>query len=217
MLLLLLALSVTVIVILWVCTSVPSGNFVTSWTPFLNLIVLVASSYVKKFGNPVTVVDLTPLPPELSVLVTLISGSVLSKAIKSQFCLSFGVWIVGLVTSLTSSGIVTGSVVPSRYVTVALIVLFPNSAVLIVPTGVTDLTLLLPLLLIVTAAFKSSFVTAAFCSLMIFVPVGSYSPFSSRTFTVTLTVSFEPSGYVTVTTPAFSPGLVVVLGVVAHV
>ena len=101
--------------------------------------------------------------------------------------------------------------------TVALIVLFPNSAVLIVPTGVTDLTLLLPLLLIVTAAFKSSFVTAVFCSLVIFVPVGAYSSANLRTFTVTFTVSFDPSGYVTVTTPAFSPGPVVVLGVVAHV
>ena len=113
-LLLLLALSVTVIVILWVCTFVPSGNFVTSWTPFLNLIVLVASSYVKKLGNPVTVVDLMPLPPGLSVAATLISGTVLSNAIKSQFCLSVGVWIVGFVTSLTSSGIVTESVVSSR-------------------------------------------------------------------------------------------------------
>ena len=216
-LLLLLALSVTVIVILWVCTSVPAGNFVTSWTPFLNLIVLVASSYVKKLGNPVTVVDLMPLPPGLSVAATLISGNVLSNAIKSQFCLSVGVWIVGFVTSLTSSGIVTESVVSSKYVTVALIVWFPNSAVLIVPTGVTDLTLLLPLLLIVTAAFKSSFVTAVFCSLVIFVPVGTYSSANLRTFTVTFTVSIESSGYVTVTTPALSPGPVVVLGVVAHV
>ena len=46
---------------------------------------------------------------------------------------------------------------------------------------------------------------------------GSNSPFSARTFTVTLTVSFEPSGYLTVTTPALPPGPVVVLGVVAHV
>ena len=30
-------------------------------------------------------------------------------------------------------------------------------------------------------------------------------------------MSFEPSGYVTVTTPAFSPGPVTVLGGVAHV
>ena len=30
-------------------------------------------------------------------------------------------------------------------------------------------------------------------------------------------MSFEPSGYVTVTTPALSPGPVIVLGVVAHV
>ena len=52
---------------------------------------------------------------------------------------------------------------------------------------------------------------------MILVAVGTYSPFSARTFTVTFTVSFDPSGYVTVTTLAFSPGPVVVLGVVAHV
>ena len=216
-LLLLLALSVTVIVILWVCTSVPSGNFVTSWTPFLNLIVLVALSYTKKSGKPVTVVDLTPLPPELSVAATFIEGNVLSSAIKSQFCLSVGVWIVGFVTSFTSNGIVTGSVVSSRYVTVALIVLFPNSAVLIVPTGVTDFTLLFPLLLIVTAAFNSSFDTDSFWFLVILVPVGAYSSANLRTFTVTFTVSFDPSGYVTVTTPAFSPGPVVLLGVVVHV
>ena len=55
-----------------------------------------------------------PLPPGLSVAATLISGTVLSNAIKSQFCLSLGVWIVGFVASLTSSGIVTGSVVSSR-------------------------------------------------------------------------------------------------------
>ena len=98
-----------------------------------------------------------------------------------------------------------------------MIVLFPNSAVLIVPTGVTDLTLLLPLLLIVTAAFSSSFDTESFWFLVILIAVGSYSPFSARTFTVTFTVSVESSGYVTVTTPALSPGPVVVLGAVAHV
>ena len=46
---------------------------------------------------------------------------------------------------------------------------------------------------------------------------GLYSSFCARTFTVTFTVSFESSGYVTVTLPALSPGPVVVLGVVAHV
>ena len=45
---------------------------------------------------------------------------------------------------------------------------------------------------------------------------GVYVSACPLTFTVTLTVSFEPSGYVTVTTPALSPGPVVVLGVVAH-
>ena len=52
---------------------------------------------------------------------------------------------------------------------------------------------------------------------MILVAVGTYSPFSARTFTVTFTVSVESSGYVTVTTPALSPGPVIVLGIVAHV
>ena len=113
-LLLLLALSVTWIVTLYDCSLVPTGNFVTSWTPFLNLIVLVASSYVKKFGNPVTVVDLTPVPPLLSTEDTVIEGNVLSNVIKSQFCLSLGDWIVGAVTSFTSNGISTGSVVLSK-------------------------------------------------------------------------------------------------------
>ena len=63
---------------------------------------------------------------------------------------------------MTSRGIVTVSVVSSRYVTVALIVLFPNLVVLISSTGVTDFTLLAPLLLIVTAAFSSSFDTKSF-------------------------------------------------------
>ena len=45
---------------------------------------------------------------------------------------------------------------------------------------------------------------------------GVYVSACPLTFTVTLIVSFEPSGYVTVTTPALSPGPVVVLGVVAH-
>ena len=130
---------------------------------------------------------------------------------------SVGAWIVGGVTSFTSSGIVTVSVVSSRYVTVALIVWSPEFIVLIVPTGVTDFTLLAPLLLIVTAAFNSSFDTKSFWFLTILVPVGSYSSLSFFTFTVTLTASFEPSGYVTVTTPAFSPGPSVVLGFVSHV
>ena len=164
-----------------------------------------------------TVVDLIPLPPRLSVAATFIEGNVLSNAIKSQFCLSLGVWIVGAVTSFTSKGISTGSVVLSKYVTVALIVCIPAFAVLIELTGVTDFTLLLPLLLIVTAAFRSLFVTVAFWFLTILFPVGSYSSLNFRTAIVTFTVSVEPSGYDTVTTPALSPGPVVVLGVVAHV
>ena len=213
-LLLLFALSTTLIVILCVCSSVPSGNFGTSWISFLNLIVLVASSYSKKSGNPVTVVDLIPLPPALSSDVTLIGGNVLSSAIKSQLWFSIGIWIVGAITSFTSSGIVTVSVVSSRYVTVTLIVWFPEFVVLIVPTGVTDFTLLAPLLLIVTAALNSSFDTESFWFLTILVAVGSYSSLNFLTFTVTLTASFDPSGYVTVTTPSFSPGPSVVTGVV---
>ena len=121
-------------------------------------------------------------------------GKVLSNAVISQFVLSVGAWIVGGVTSLTSRGIVTVSVVSSRYVTVALIVLFPNSVVLISSTGVTDFTLLAPLLLIATAAFNSSFDTKSFWFLTILVAVGSYSSLNLRTFTVTVTSSIESSG-----------------------
>ena len=95
---------------------------------------------------------------------------------------------------MTSRGIVTVSVVSSRYVTVALIVLSPNSVVLISFTGVTDFTLLTPLLLIDTAAFSSSFDTDSFWFLTILVAVGSYSSLNLRTFTVTLTSSIESSG-----------------------
>ena len=85
------------------------------------------------------------------------------------------------------------------------------------PTGVTDFTLLAPLLLIVIAAFKSAFDTESFWFLTISVAVGSYSSLSFLTFTVTSTKSIEPSGYVTITTPAFWPGPVVVLGIVLQV
>ena len=108
------ALSSTSIVTLCGCTSVPSGKLGTCVTPVLNLIVLVASSYVKKSGRPVTVVDLTPLPPALSSLVTAMFGSCPSTAIKSQFCPFVGDWIVGSVTSLTSKDMSTGSVVLSK-------------------------------------------------------------------------------------------------------
>ena len=119
------ALSTTVIVTLWGSTYVPSGKLGTCVTPSLNLIVLVASSYVKKSGRPVTVVVLTPLPPVLSSLVIAMFGFSPSTAIKSQFCPFAGVWIVGGVTSLTFNGIVTSLVVPSLNVTVALIVWSP--------------------------------------------------------------------------------------------
>ena len=119
------ALSTTVIVTLWDRTSVPTGKLGTWVTPVLNWIFLVDSLYSKKSGNPVTVVDLTPLPPALSSLVTAIFGSCPSTAIKFQFCPLVGVWIVGGVTSLTSRGIVTSCSEPSIYVTFACIVCSP--------------------------------------------------------------------------------------------
>ena len=212
------ALSVTVIVTLCACTSVPSGRLGTCVTPFLNLIVLVASSYAKKSGRFVTVVDLTPLPPALSSLVTAIFGSCPSTAIKSQFCPFVGAWIVGLVTSLTFNGIVTFFVVPSLNVTVASIFVSPYAAVLTCAFASTFAILSVPVTfptfdIAVTFAFKSSFVTGVFWFTSINEPVTSYSELSSFTVTFTFTVSFEPSLYVTSTTPSFSPG-VFVFGVV---
>ena len=67
-----------------------------------------------------------------------------------------------------------------------------------------------------TTVFNLSLDTWSFWLTTISVAARLYSSLSARTFTVTLTVSFEPSGYVTVTTPTFSPGPVVVLAVVAH-
>ena len=119
--LLLFALSVTRIVVVYVWESVPTGNLGTSWVPSLNLMVLLASSYVKKSGKSVTVVDWTPLPPALSLDVTFIGEKALSNAVISQFVLSAGVWIVGFVTSFTFNGMVTSLVVPSLNVTVAVI------------------------------------------------------------------------------------------------
>ena len=112
--LLLFALSVTRIVVVYVWESVATGNLGTSWVPSLNLMVLVASSYVKKSGKSVTIVDWTPLPPALSLDVTFIGEKALSNAIKSTFWPFAGVWIVGGVTSFTSNGIFTVSVVSSR-------------------------------------------------------------------------------------------------------
>ena len=65
----------------------------------------------------------------------------------------------------------------------------------------------------VTLAFRSSFVTGVFWFTSISEPVTSYSELISFTVTFTFTVSFEPSLYVTSTTPSFSPG-VFVFGVV---
>ena len=119
------ALSTTVIVTLWGCSLVPSGKLGTPVTPALNWIFLADSLYSKKSGKPVTVVVLTPLPPTLSSLVTEISGFAPSTAINSQFCPFVGAEIVGFVTSLTFSGIVTSLVVPSLKVTVAVIFCSP--------------------------------------------------------------------------------------------
>ena len=62
-----------------------------------------------------------PLPLALSTASTFIFGKTLSNAVISQFVFSAGFWIVGSVTSLTFSGIVTSFVVPSLKVTTALI------------------------------------------------------------------------------------------------
>ena len=123
--------------------------------------------YSRKSGNPVTVVDLTPLPPTLSSLVTAIFGSCPSTAIKSQFCPFVGDWIVGGVTSFTFSGIMTSFVVPSLNVTVASIFISPYAAVLTCAFGSTFAILSFPLTfptfdIAVTLAFKSSFVTGVF-------------------------------------------------------
>ena len=184
----------------------------------MNLIVLVLSSYAKKSGRPVTVVVLTPLPPVLSSLVTAMFGSCPSTAIKSQFCPFVGAEIVGFVTSLTFSGIVTSFVVPSLKVTVASIFVSPYAAVLTCAFGSTFAILSIPLTfptfdVAVTLAFKSSFVTGVFWFTSINELVTSYSELNSFTVTFTVTVSFEPSLYVTSTTPSFSPG-VIVTGVV---
>ena len=119
------ALSTTVIVTLCGSTSIPSDKLGTDVIPALNWIILVDSLYSRKSGRPVTVVDLTPLPPVLSSLVTAMFGFCPSTAIKSQFCPLLGVWIVGAVTSLTFNGIITSFVVPSLKVTTALIVWSP--------------------------------------------------------------------------------------------
>ena len=192
------ALSATVIVTLCGSTSVPSDNFGTDVTPVLNWIILVASLYSKKFGNPITVIDLIPLPPALSSLVTAIFGFPPSTAIKFQFCPLVGVWIVGGVTSLTFNGIVTSCSEPSIYVTFAWIVWFPYNAVLI---GVFDSTFAifaLPLsscaLIALTTPFNISDVTSAFWFTSICVPVAVYSSLTFLTVTFTVTTSFDPSG-----------------------
>ena len=70
----------------------------------------------------------------------------------------------------------------------------PAFVVLIFPADVTDCTLLVPPLFTVTAAFNLSFVTESFWFTVTVFPVGICSSLSLRTFTVTLTVSVEPSG-----------------------
>ena len=114
----------------------------------------------------------------------------------------------------------TSFVVPSLNVTVAFIVWSPYADVSIgeaVTVEILSVPLMFPTVdVAVTLAFKSSFVTGVFWFTSIGAPVTSYSELSSFTVTFTFTVSFEPSLYVTSTTPSFSPG-VVVTGVVFHV
>ena len=161
---------------------------------------------------------LIPLPFALSSALTSIFGKALSNAVISQFVFSAGASIIGFVTSLTFNGIVTSFVVPSLNVTVASIFVSPYAAVLTCAFGSTFAILSVPLTfpsfdVAVTLAFKSSFVTGVFWLTSIGAPVTLYSSLSLFTLTFTFTVSFEPSLYVTSTTPSFSPG-VVVTGVV---
>ena len=121
---------------------------------------------------------------------------------------------------MTFNGIVTSFVVPSLNVTVASIFVSPYAAVLTCTFGSTFEILSAPSTfstfdVAVTLAFNSSFVTGVFWFTSIGAPVTSYSELSSFTVTFTFTVSFEPSLYVTSTTPSFSPG-VVVTGVIVQ-
>ena len=121
---------------------------------------------------------------------------------------------------MTFNGIVTSFVVPSLNVTVASIFVSPYAAVLTRAFGSTFAILSVPSTfptvdVAVTLAFKSSFVTGVFWFTSIGTPVTPYSELSSFTVTFTFTVSFEPSLYVTSTTPSFSPG-VFVSGVVVQ-
>ena len=210
-------LSTTVIVTLWGCTSVPTGKLGTDVTPDLNWIFLVDSLYSRKFGNPVTVVDLTPLPPALSSLVTEIFGSCPSTAIKSQFVFSVGAWIVGGVTSFTFNGIVTSCSEPSIYVTFAWIVWSPYVVVLIGTIDSTFAIFALPFspwaFVALTAPFNISDVTFAFWFTSICVPVAVYSSLTFLTVTFTVTTSFDPSGYVISTSPVVEPGVLTTGGV----
>ena len=122
----------------------------------------------------------------------------MSNAVISQFVPSTGVWIVGEVTSLTFNGMVTGFVVPSLKVTVALIFWFPYADVSI-GEAITFEILSVPLTfptfdVAVTLAFRSSFVTGMFWFTSICAPETSYSSLSLRTFTVAVTSSTESSG-----------------------
>ena len=154
--------------------------------------------YSRKFGKPVTVVDLTPLPPVLSSLVTAIFGSCPSTAIKSQFCPFVGAWIVGFVTSLTFNWIVTSCSEPSIYVTFAWIVWFPYVAVLIAAFDSTFVIFALPFspctLVALTAPFNISDVTSSLWFTSICVPVAVNSSLTFLTVTFTVIISFEPSG-----------------------
>ena len=211
------ALSTTVIVTLWGSTSVPSRRLGTDVIPALNWIILVASLYSKKSGKPVTVVDLIPLPPALSSLVTAIFGSCPSTAIKSQFCPFVGACIAGFVTSFTFNWIVTSCSEPSIYVTFACIVWFPYVVVLIDDFDSTFEIFVLPFspcaLVALTAPFNISDVTSAFWFTSICVPVAVNSSLTFLTVTFTVTTSFDPSGYVISTSPVVEPGALTTGGV----
>ena len=107
------ALSSTRNVIFLVVRVLPD-NFGTSRSPSWKTMLLVALSYFKKLGKFIGTILFIPLPPGLSATATLIGGNVLSNAVISHVWPSVGVWIVGAITSFTSRGISTGSVVLSR-------------------------------------------------------------------------------------------------------
>ena len=199
------------------CIILSSLNLGTSTIPSLNTIVLVAELKVKYSGMFLTSIVSIPLPLTLSTASTFIFGKTLSNAVISQFVFSSGVWIVGLVTSLTFNGIVTSCSEPSIYVILAWIVWFPYASVLIAAFESTFAIFALPFspcaLVAFTATFNISDVTSAFWLTSICEPVAVYSSLTFLTVTFTVTTSFDPSGYVISTSPVFSPGVLTTGGI----